>query len=55
VLGSGLAAEPAVLLADRLRKLFAHPETLEMLATIFDVNGFDRPPPQTYQPLLGLL
>ncbi len=55
VLGSGLPAEANALLADRLRHLFAAPATLELLATMFDVNGFDTPPPGTYQGLLELL
>jgi phosphonate transport system substrate-binding protein len=55
VLSSHLDDEQSALLADRLHELFARRQALEILATMFNVNGFDEPPPQSYQPLLGML
>lgn len=38
-----------------LGRLISHPASLAVLASMFDVDGFDRPPPGSYAPLLSLL
>jgi ABC-type phosphate/phosphonate transport system substrate-binding protein len=38
-----------------LGRLIAHPASLAVLASTFDVDGFDRPQPHSYAPLLSLL
>jgi ABC-type phosphate/phosphonate transport system substrate-binding protein len=55
VLSAGLAPDVSADLAARLRRLFGTRQTLELLADLFDVNGFDQPPTRSYQPLLDLL
>jgi phosphonate transport system substrate-binding protein len=55
VLSPRLGAEATEALIAGLHRLIAHPSTLSVLTSTFDVDGFDRPPAATYSPLLSLL
>ena len=55
VLSPRLDPEQASALLAGLHKLIAHPSSLSVLTSTFDVDGFDRPPASSYSPLLSLL
>jgi len=55
VLSPQLSAADAATLVGGLRRLVAHPASLALLASLFGVDNFDRPPAATYSPLLSLL
>ena len=55
VLSPRLDPEQASALLAGLHRLIAHPSSLSVLTSTFDVDGFDRPPPSSYSPLLSLL
>jgi ABC-type phosphate/phosphonate transport system substrate-binding protein len=55
VLSTRLGKEAGAALLGGLHRLIAHPPSLAILASTFDVDGFDRPPPYSYSPLLSLL
>ena len=55
VLSPRLAPDQAAALLAGVHGLIAHPSSLSVLASTFDVDGFDRPPPSSYGPLLSLL
>jgi ABC-type phosphate/phosphonate transport system substrate-binding protein len=55
VLSPRLGDEASASLLAGLHHLIASPASLAVLASTFDVDGFDRPPPSSYSPLLSLL
>lgn len=55
ILSPRLSRDRARALMEQLSELIAHPAKLEVVATMFDVDSFDRPPDGTYAPLLDLL
>src|SRR5690349_3076871 len=55
VLSPRLDHVAATTLFSGLSRLISHPASLAVLASTFDVDGFDRPPPGSYAPLLSLL
>jgi phosphonate transport system substrate-binding protein len=55
VIGPKVAPAAADALGRGLRALIARPASLAVLAETFRVDGFDRPAPGTYRPLLALL
>jgi ABC-type phosphate/phosphonate transport system substrate-binding protein len=55
VLSPRLDNATAARLFGGLGRLISHPASLAVLASMFDVDGFDRPPAGSYAPLLSLL
>jgi len=55
VVSPHLDAELAAEVSNRIRTLFAQKSALEILSTLFNVNGFDEPPGKTYSALMSML
>jgi phosphonate transport system substrate-binding protein len=55
VLSARFTAAEAARLGGALRELLTERSSAELLASMFDVDGFDEPPPGTYRTLLSLL